>query len=65
MLSADERTALATPERLEVGRKGSHYVLIERDYGELDCAERAVVGDWVLYKSTAPYQPWSINSMVY
>lgn len=34
-----------------------HYLLTPRDFGELSCATRSSVGDWVLYQSKAPYAP--------
>jgi len=32
-----------------------HYLLIEKDYGEMACAERTLVAGWVLYKAKEPY----------
>jgi len=33
-----------------------HYLLLQRDLGELNCATRRIIGDgWVLYESTRPY----------
>lgn len=34
-----------------------HYLLAQRDFGELKCAIRQVIGDgWFLYESTRPYE---------
>lgn len=36
--------------------KSYHYLLVQRDLGELHCANRRVIGDgWYLYESTRPY----------
>ena len=34
-----------------------YYVLSPEDFGEVPFATRTLVGDWVLYKSNAPYEP--------
>jgi hypothetical protein len=34
-----------------------YYVLSPEDFGEVPFATRTLVGDWVLYRSNAPYQP--------
>jgi hypothetical protein len=40
------------------GRDQCHYLLTQKDLGELQCAKRTSVGDgWVLYQSNAPYAP--------
>ncbi|MCC4118533.1 hypothetical protein LLG90_24545 [Aromatoleum toluclasticum] len=37
--------------------KKCHFVLTPQDRGELGCATRMVVGNWVLYQSLLPYTP--------
>jgi len=37
--------------------KCCHYLLSPVDFGELNCATHAPVGDWVLYKAKTPYIP--------
>lgn len=34
--------------------KNCHYLLTDRDLGEMDCADRASVGAWFLYRSKIP-----------
>lgn len=36
------------------------YVLSPEDFGEVPFATRSMVGDWVLYKSIAPYEPCDV-----
>jgi hypothetical protein len=40
--------------------RGCHYVLSPDDFGEVLFATRTMVGDWVLYKSNAPYEPCDV-----
>lgn len=37
-----------------------YYVLSPEDFGEVPFATRTMVGDWVLYKSNAPYEPCDV-----
>jgi len=37
--------------------KGGSYLLVNQDLGELDCATRQVIGDWILYRSKIPVDP--------
>ena len=37
--------------------KCCHYLLSPVDFGELSCATRTLVSDWVLYKAKTPYTP--------
>lgn len=38
-------------------RKCCYYLLSPRDFGELNCATRTSVGEWVLYQAKAHYVP--------
>ncbi|MCX7092680.1 MAG: hypothetical protein NTY50_04425 [Methylobacter sp.] len=42
------------------GDKSCYYLLLEGDYGEIDCAIRTVVDDWVLYESNFPCNPCNL-----
>lgn len=42
------------------GGRMCHYVLSDRDYGELDAATRETYGGWHLYRSKLPYTPKNI-----
>lgn len=39
---------------------GCYYVLSPEDFGEVPFASRTMVGDWVVYQSTAPYEPCDV-----
>lgn len=45
-----------------VGGRMCHYVLSDRDYGELDAATRETCGGWHLYRSKLPYTQKNILS---
>lgn len=36
-------------------KRPCNYVFVERDYGELPCATRKRIGEWMLYTSNAPH----------
>lgn len=40
-----------------VGGKDCRYLLTDRDLGELECADRTAVGQWVLYRAKQAYAP--------
>lgn len=41
-----------------------HYLLVQRDLGELNCANRQIAGDrWILYESNKPYVKVNMSGM--
>jgi hypothetical protein len=41
-----------------------HYLLLNRDMGELSCAHRQIVGDgWLLYESNRPYVKTNMSGL--